>query len=151
MPSRSLPARPDLTQLRLQAKELRRAHRNGSPSAAARILSQHPRLRSRTLSQVQEAPLSLADAQLVVAREHGLESWTALKRYVAISRRLVHMRTHPVFAEAIAAFDRGDLERLRGLLAQDPTLLRARIEEPGQVRLIRTVRGVGYSLKPEAG
>ncbi|HEV3202113.1 MAG TPA: response regulator transcription factor, partial [Bryobacteraceae bacterium] len=30
-------------------------------------------------------------------------------------------------------------------------LLRARIEEPGQVRLIRTVRGVGYSLKPEAG
>lgn len=30
-------------------------------------------------------------------------------------------------------------------------LLRARIEEPGQTRLIRTVRGVGYSLKPEAG
>jgi DNA-binding response OmpR family regulator len=29
-------------------------------------------------------------------------------------------------------------------------LLRARIEEPGQARLIRTVRGVGYSLKPEA-
>jgi DNA-binding response OmpR family regulator len=29
-------------------------------------------------------------------------------------------------------------------------LLRAKIEEPGEVRLIQTVRGVGYSLKPEA-
>jgi DNA-binding response OmpR family regulator len=29
-------------------------------------------------------------------------------------------------------------------------LLRAKIEEPGQARLIRTVRGVGYSLNPEA-
>ena len=28
-------------------------------------------------------------------------------------------------------------------------LLRAKIEEPGQARLIRTVRGVGYSLNPE--
>jgi two-component system OmpR family response regulator len=30
-------------------------------------------------------------------------------------------------------------------------LLRARIEEPGRARLIRTVRGVGYSLKSEGG
>ena len=29
-------------------------------------------------------------------------------------------------------------------------LLRAKIEEPGQPRLIRTVRGIGYSLQPEA-
>jgi two-component system OmpR family response regulator len=28
--------------------------------------------------------------------------------------------------------------------------LRAKIEEPGQARLIRTIRGVGYSLNPEA-
>jgi ankyrin repeat protein len=126
MPSRSLPARPDLTQLRLQAKELRRAHRNGSPSAAARILTQHPRLRSRTFRDVREAMLSLADAQLVVAREYGFESWIILKRHVAISRRLAHMRTHPGFAAAIEAFDRGDLDRLRVLLAEDPTLVRAR-------------------------
>ncbi len=126
MPSRSLPARPDLTQLRLQAKELRRAHRNGSPSAAARILTHHPRLRGRTVRDAQEAAFSLADAQLVVAREYGFESWTVLKRHVAISRRLVHMRTHPGFADAIEAFDRGDLDRLRVLLSQDPTLVRAR-------------------------
>ena len=30
-------------------------------------------------------------------------------------------------------------------------LLRAKIDEPGQARLIQTVRGVGYSLGPEAG
>jgi ankyrin repeat protein len=126
MPPRSLPARPDISQLRLQAKELRRAHRNGSPSAAARILTQHPRLRGRTIRDAQEAAFSLADAQLVMAREYGFESWTVLKRHVAISRRLAHMRTHPCFAAAIEAFDRGDLERLRALIAQDPTLVRAR-------------------------
>ena len=35
------------------------------------------------------------------------KNWIALKRHVAISRRLVHMRTHPGFAAAIEAFDRG--------------------------------------------
>ena len=126
MPSRSLPSRPDLTQLRLQAKEMRRAQRSGSPSAAARILTQHPRLRGRAFRDAQQAMLSLADAQLVVAREYGFDTWIALKRHVAISRRLVHMRTHPGFAGAVAAFDRGDLEGLRGLIAHDPTLARAR-------------------------
>src|SRR5882672_9585167 len=109
MPSRSLPARPDLTQLRLQAKELRRAQRNGNQSAAARILTHHPRLRGRTFGDARAAQLSLSDAQLVVAREYGFGSWIALKRHVAISRRLVHMRTHPGFAAATEAFNRGNL------------------------------------------
>ncbi len=126
MSSRSLPSRPDLTQLRLQAKELRRAHRNGGPSAAARILTHHPRLLGRTVRDAQETPVSLADAQLVIAREYGFESWIALKRHVAMSRRLVHMRSYPGFADAIEALDRGDLDRLRAQVAQDPTLVRAR-------------------------
>ena len=28
-------------------------------------------------------------------------------------------------------------------------LLRAKVEEPGRTRLIQTVRGVGYTLRPE--
>jgi hypothetical protein len=43
MPKRSLPEHPDLSQLKLQAKELHREHRNGNLSAAARIVAHLPR------------------------------------------------------------------------------------------------------------
>ena len=74
----SLPARPSLEQLRKRAKELLRAARAGDASAAARLRAH--------LARKAESP-SLADAQLVVAREHGFESWPKLKRHVeAITR-----------------------------------------------------------------
>jgi hypothetical protein len=44
MPSRSLPSRPILVQLKRQANELRRTHREGKRAAAARIVAHHPRL-----------------------------------------------------------------------------------------------------------
>ena len=42
MPSRSLPTRPNLKQLKLQANELLRTYREGSLSAASRIVAHHP-------------------------------------------------------------------------------------------------------------
>ncbi|MBZ5620567.1 MAG: response regulator transcription factor [Acidobacteriia bacterium] len=45
----------------------------------------------------------------------------------------------------------GDTDIASNTLDAFIRLLRTRIEEPGQARLIQTVRGVGYSLKPEAG
>ena len=37
MPTRSLPPRPSLAQLKIQANELRQDHQDGRPAAAARI------------------------------------------------------------------------------------------------------------------
>jgi hypothetical protein len=72
----SLPAHLDLSQLKLQAKEQHREHQNGSQSAVARIVAHHPRLRDRSLREADQAPLTLADAQLVVAREYvGVPRW----------------------------------------------------------------------------
>ena len=71
-------------------------------------------------------PLALADAQLVLAREYGFESWAALKHHVEVGSRIARVQPHPRFAEALAALDAGDAGRLRALLADDPSLAAAR-------------------------
>lgn len=68
-----LPAQPDLDQLRRRAKELLKAVRAGDAEAAARVRRVLPRL---------PAEFALADAQWVIAREHGHPSWPKLKAYV---------------------------------------------------------------------
>jgi hypothetical protein len=61
-----LPDRPDLDQLRRQARELLRAATAGEPEAAERI---------RAVSE----RVTLAGAQLAIARDYGYRSWPALK------------------------------------------------------------------------
>jgi hypothetical protein len=71
-----LPGRPNLDQLRRQARELLRAAADGEPTALARI---------RTFSD----RVSLSAAQLAVAREHGFASWPAL--HAEVERRLAEL------------------------------------------------------------
>jgi hypothetical protein len=66
---RQLPQRPDLDQLRRQARELLRAARNGDRSAIRRI---------GAISK----PLTLSAAQLALARDYGFPSWARLKAAV---------------------------------------------------------------------
>jgi hypothetical protein len=61
-----LPGRPDLDQLRRQARELLRAAADGEPTALTRL---------RAVSE----RVTLSAAQLAVAREHGFASWPALR------------------------------------------------------------------------
>jgi ankyrin repeat protein len=78
----SLPERPDLGQLRRQAKELRDAARRGDAAALERFARQN--------LTVSPAAANLAAAQLVVARELGFSSWPRLRAAVnaaASSRR----------------------------------------------------------------
>lgn len=106
----SLPDRPDLEQLRRQAKELRDAARRGDPGALNRIA----RCRSGTsLDRV-----SLAAAQLVIARELGFPSWPKLKATIEALAASPQGR-----AEAfIAASVEGRMQEAATLLAIDPTV-----------------------------
>jgi ankyrin repeat protein len=111
--SRSFPEFPDrvdLDQLRRQAKELRDAARGGEPAAVERI-ARHARST--------EAPggVSLAVAQLVIARELGFASWPKLKA-IAESRAGLRDRA----ASFLAASVDGYTGRARGLLEADPAL-----------------------------
>src|SRR5436190_24062653 len=84
---RELPARPDIEQLKHQAKDLLKSYKAGDPAAAARVRQTHPRrssasVQSRAREQAASATLRLSDAQLVVAREYGFVCWPKLKAAV---------------------------------------------------------------------
>lgn len=74
----SLPDRPDLDQLRTQAKELKRALIAGELNALERVLASHPKYAGQPSDRLVAAGLTLRDAQVTVARELGFESWKAL-------------------------------------------------------------------------
>src|SRR5262245_18230117 len=66
-----MPVRPNLDQLKHQAKDLLKAYRAGAVQAAADFAAFHP-------DRVAPAHAKLADAQLVVARCYHASSWTRL-------------------------------------------------------------------------
>lgn len=82
MPTKSLPSAPNLEHLKYQAKDLLKASHNQQPEALARIREFHPEFAEKAGPEIQAATFSLSDAQLVVAREYGFESWARLKRHV---------------------------------------------------------------------
>ena len=100
MSTRRLPVRPDLDQLRHQAKDLLRAFRAGDAEAAAEFARHHP-------EPPRARDAQLADAQLVLARSYEAPSWP----------RLVHA------CELIDAIWRDDPEAVRSLVAKHPHLL----------------------------
>src|SRR6516162_9326458 len=79
---RQLPSRPNLDQLKHQARDLLNAHRAGDEEALRRIRESHPRLARVAEADVRSARFTLSGAQLVIAREYGFVSWPQLKEYV---------------------------------------------------------------------
>jgi catechol 2,3-dioxygenase-like lactoylglutathione lyase family enzyme len=70
---------PNLENLRKQAKLYVRWHRDRYYPVAAQIRSVLPRFKDLTDRQVLERDFRLSDAQELVARQSGFESWQALK------------------------------------------------------------------------
>ena len=73
---RTLPVRPNLDQLRHQAKDLLRAYVVGDRAAQQLFAQYLPALVHAS------RPVVLAHAQLVLAREYGFASWVKLKQHV---------------------------------------------------------------------
>jgi ankyrin repeat protein len=132
----SLPDRPNLGQLRRQAKELRDAARRGEPGALDRV--------TRIYRAAPQGGVTLAAAQLVIARELGFTSWPRLKAAVesnsatpgqlveafvaaSVERRLREAATileaHPSIAaqSMYAAAVLGDRRTVSEMLAADPS------------------------------
>lgn len=74
----SLPDRPDLHQLRIQAKELKRALSAGESVALDRVLASHPKFVGRPAERTEDWGFTLRDAQVTIAREFGFDSWKEL-------------------------------------------------------------------------
>jgi catechol 2,3-dioxygenase-like lactoylglutathione lyase family enzyme len=71
---------PNLENLKKQAKLVLRWHRDRYYPVAAQIRAMLPRYRHMTDPEVLAQSFKLSDAQELVARQHGFESWQALKK-----------------------------------------------------------------------
>lgn len=80
--SRQLPSNVNLRQLRNQAKDLCRACQKGEPDAIRRIKEAHPAFSGQTMAEITARGIALTEAQFVIAREFGFDSWPKLKKQV---------------------------------------------------------------------
>lgn len=110
--TRSLPPHPDLDQYRKQARELLHLLQSRDTQAELRFRANHPRADELARS------VKLADALLVIAREHGYASWPKFKAAV---EALTLDRQDRAEAFVTAAI-RNKLPDARALLARDPSL-----------------------------
>jgi ankyrin repeat protein len=98
-PTRHFPVRPDLDQLKHQAKDLLRSIRRGESEAIAELKKFHPK--------ADPEHIKLADAQFALARSYGAQSWP----------RLVQS------CNLIEAIWRDDADVVRKLIVKHPNLL----------------------------
>jgi ankyrin repeat protein len=118
MTTSQFPERPNLEQLKRQAKDLLRAAQEKDPTAVTRFRAL-PAFALKTDAELAALEFALHEAQAVIAREHGLPSWQALRERVE--------ELSLQYDEAVAAFIKGSLEQRLGraerLLARFPNLI----------------------------
>jgi ankyrin repeat protein len=140
MDAKPLPARPSLEQYKKQAKELvklfEEAQSRQSPESKTihsqviqGVRQHHPRFAELSDHEIASTKFALADAQFVVAREHGFESWPKFAKHVEAlaSASFVASVSNPVasFIEAAcvprdAWHSSGTLERAEAILVAHP-------------------------------
>ncbi len=98
---RHFPVRPNLDQLKHQAKDLLRAIHEGDPGAIAELRKHHPK------PGIEPTDAKLADAQAALARSYGLANWPRLVTACRMTN----------------AIWRGDADTVRELVLKDPRLL----------------------------
>jgi ankyrin repeat protein len=104
-PPRAMREHPDIDQLKRQAKELLEAYRASSSEAVVEVTAYHRTATPETFA--------LHDAQFVLARSYGFESWPKLKAAV----------DGVTAVELHEAVERGDLRTARELLARRPEIV----------------------------
>jgi hypothetical protein len=118
---RPSPDRPHLEQKKKLATELLADTRKLNHAQANRFLWNCPRFKGRSTADVLRMAPKLTDAQHVVARESGFESWSKMRQYIEF------LEDDPggpaaLFEEAVRAIIGGDVEGLRTLLEKHPEL-----------------------------
>lgn len=133
MPTKRLPARPNLDHLKRQAKDLLNDQRAGEPSALQRIREFHPRFHGLADGAIRASAYSLSDAQLTIAREYGFASWVRLTNHLTSGDRAKLVLPHhqriddATFRRAVDLLDDGDIDGLRDHLKSHPGLVHQRV------------------------
>jgi hypothetical protein len=120
------------------------------PVIVSRWTVQVARFVQRTISE-HDGRCRLADAQFVLARSHGFDSWARFSKHVNGLKEKGSVIAR--FETAAGAIIKGDIRTLRRLLREDPRLVRARSTREHGATLLHYVsaNGVeGYRQKTPA-
>src|ERR1700687_4217643 len=110
MPGRDLPARPNIEQYKKQDKDLLKDCRSRDPEALRRMRA-FVRADGRS-KPVRAGTIALADAQFVIAREHGFDSWPKFAKEIATRAGGSLESVWRAAEEAVVAGDLSTLARL---------------------------------------
>jgi catechol 2,3-dioxygenase-like lactoylglutathione lyase family enzyme len=92
----------NLENLRKQAKQYLRWHRERYYPVAAIIREHLPRFRQLFDQEILTADFRLADAQELVARKEGFEGWQALKTGASTAMSQIHLHSQPILTSIAA-------------------------------------------------
>jgi len=107
MDAKRLPARPSLEQYKKQAKELvkvfrlEQSHKPSESKAIQRVKTCHSRFADLPADKISSTKFTLADAQFVIAREHGFASWPEFAKHI---EALAHASFAASASNPVAAF-----------------------------------------------
>jgi ankyrin repeat protein len=124
-----LPARASLEQYKKQAKDLLKAYRSADVETIRRVKKMHPRFEKTSEPGFEITKFALADAQLVIAREHRFESWPKFAKHIqgAARRSAAVTLDHPVTAFIKEAIWLGPIDRAELILASYPEIAQSSI------------------------
>jgi len=144
MNGKALPRHPNLEQYKKQTKELvklRRALLSGTTEATARHVERffkmvqqfHPKYRRQTTERIREEKFALSDAQVVLARQHGFESWPKFARHIEALQRGAsgQAQEDPAAAFIRAACTSPGVDHGSGTLEEAQAVLKAHPEVAG--------------------
>jgi hypothetical protein len=143
--ARQKAARPsNIEQYKKQAKDLARDCGQRVPEALRRVLLHHPQFTNLTLKR----RVALTDAQLVIAREHGFDSWPKFAAHITMLNleRSVAVVDDPVGAFIRAACVPRNDSHNSGTL-EEAELILARYPHVGEFGLTERVAGSARGIR----
>jgi len=160
-----LPLRPTLERYKKLARDLIKACKSADPDAIGdwaealvtmlarksgiKLGRKESRVIGRWTEQVEafvqrklsSTPCRLADAQFVIARSHGFESWPKFSKHLdALSRKTSLVAKFETAADAICD---GNVKTLKRLLAEEPRLIHSRSTREHKATLLHYVSANG--------
>ncbi|MBK8812809.1 MAG: ankyrin repeat domain-containing protein [Acidobacteria bacterium] len=119
------------------------------------LRQKHPRLRGLSVVEAENEGLSLADAQFLIAREYGFESWSGFRKSIEETLKsecgsentepdttvpnLFLDARDPVALSVVKAIQDGNVDVLIRLLEATPNLARARIRDEANPKMARSL------------
>jgi ankyrin repeat protein len=122
-PETCRPFETDLQYYRGRAAGMLSVHATGERNALRLVRQFHPAFRGASETDIRNATLTQADAELIQAREHGFASWDAFAQHI---ETLSKGEVSEPFRRAFEAIRADDLGAFKALLAAHPDLVNAK-------------------------